>query len=231
MRLILAIAFACLGFLASTEADARTRQHRNMEYACQDENGWYRCPQKYGDFSAPQPDHGPATSEHHDRRSQAWTSNGGSRRSAFPWSARGVVLQDIARRNGGWTAEEAAEAESLRSAWDWIRAVRDRSNALQAPTKTDTRSISIRVRSKDRGHGHPIRLLDGCAFGGEREAHRVRGFSRPGRGGQAGASPLPAGLQRHLAALEGEVGFVGHGKAAEAAGRAFVREAGRLKIL
>lgn len=51
--------------------------------------------------------------------------------------ARGVELQDIWRQNGAWTDAEAAEAATLQAAWDWIKAVRARSDALEADPELD----------------------------------------------------------------------------------------------
>lgn len=47
-------------------------------------------------------------------------------------TARGVELQDVWRRDGQWTVEEAAEAAALQAAWTWIKAVRAHSGALEA---------------------------------------------------------------------------------------------------
>lgn len=46
--------------------------------------------------------------------------------------ARGVELQDLWRRNGQWTPDEQAEAGQLQASWDWIKAVRARSDELEA---------------------------------------------------------------------------------------------------
>jgi hypothetical protein len=56
--------------------------------------------------------------------------------------ARGVELQDAWRVNGEWTAEEAADAQTCRDAWDWIKSVRDASDAIEAtaPIPRDYRS-------------------------------------------------------------------------------------------
>ncbi len=47
-------------------------------------------------------------------------------------TARGVELVGIRVVAGTWTPEEAAEAEALGTAWDWIKAVRAASDALEA---------------------------------------------------------------------------------------------------
>jgi hypothetical protein len=47
-------------------------------------------------------------------------------------TARGVELQDIWRTVGSWTAAEQAEADALKSAWAWIKAVRAASDTLEA---------------------------------------------------------------------------------------------------
>lgn len=55
-------------------------------------------------------------------------------------TARGVELQDMWRRNGSWTMEEEAEATALQAAWDWIKAVRAASNAMEANPPADFRN-------------------------------------------------------------------------------------------
>lgn len=45
--------------------------------------------------------------------------------------ARAIELQDIIRSAGEWTEEESSEADQLRSAWAWIKAVRDSSDKLE----------------------------------------------------------------------------------------------------
>lgn len=47
-------------------------------------------------------------------------------------TARGVELQDVWRRVGSWTTGEQAEADALAAAWDWIKAVRVASDAIEA---------------------------------------------------------------------------------------------------
>lgn len=47
-------------------------------------------------------------------------------------TARGVELINLRALNGAWTAEEAAEAVALQADWDWIKAVRAYSDALEA---------------------------------------------------------------------------------------------------
>lgn len=46
--------------------------------------------------------------------------------------ARSVELQDVWRKVGAWTAEEQAEADALAAAWAWIKAIRLRSDQLEA---------------------------------------------------------------------------------------------------
>lgn len=46
-------------------------------------------------------------------------------------TARAVELQDLWRRNGGWTPGEKAEADALNAAWDWIKSVRAYSDDLE----------------------------------------------------------------------------------------------------
>ena len=46
--------------------------------------------------------------------------------------AASVVLQDTWRKNGVWTVEEQSQASTLTAAWDWIKSVRNHSNALEA---------------------------------------------------------------------------------------------------
>lgn len=46
-------------------------------------------------------------------------------------TARGVELQDVWRRVGSWTINEQAEADALAAAWDWIKAVRAASDAIE----------------------------------------------------------------------------------------------------
>jgi len=45
--------------------------------------------------------------------------------------ARGVELQDAWRQNGEWTVSEAAEADALQTAWNWIKSVRTASDELE----------------------------------------------------------------------------------------------------
>ena len=54
-------------------------------------------------------------------------------------TARGVELIGIRVVAGAWSPEEAAEAKALGAAWDWIKAVRAASDALEAgaPTPAD----------------------------------------------------------------------------------------------
>lgn len=47
-------------------------------------------------------------------------------------TARGVELQDVWRRVGSWTTGEQSEADALAAAWDWIKAVRAASDAIEA---------------------------------------------------------------------------------------------------
>lgn len=47
-------------------------------------------------------------------------------------NARGVELQDIWRKNGSWTEAEQADAAALTAAWEWVKATRAASNALEA---------------------------------------------------------------------------------------------------
>jgi hypothetical protein len=47
-------------------------------------------------------------------------------------TARGVDLLSRRLVAGAWTEAEAAEASALQAAWDWIRAVRAASDALEA---------------------------------------------------------------------------------------------------
>jgi hypothetical protein len=47
-------------------------------------------------------------------------------------TARSVELQDIWRLSGVWTAEEQVEADAIKAAWAWVKAVRAHSNALEA---------------------------------------------------------------------------------------------------
>lgn len=59
--------------------------------------------------------------------------------------ARGVELQDIWRRVGTWTPEEQAEADALKSAWDWISEVRASSNQIEVmdPMPEDINNDSL----------------------------------------------------------------------------------------
>jgi hypothetical protein len=47
-------------------------------------------------------------------------------------TARGVELLNIRVAAGSWTAPQAQEAGELGAAWDWIKAVRAASNAIEA---------------------------------------------------------------------------------------------------
>jgi hypothetical protein len=47
-------------------------------------------------------------------------------------TARGVELLNIRVVAGSWTAPQAQEAGELGAAWDWIKAVRAASNAIEA---------------------------------------------------------------------------------------------------
>jgi hypothetical protein len=46
--------------------------------------------------------------------------------------ARGVELQNNWRLNESWSTVEETEAAQLQAAWNWIKAVRDHSNILEA---------------------------------------------------------------------------------------------------
>lgn len=46
-------------------------------------------------------------------------------------TARGVELMRI-RMSRAWTADEQSEADALQAAWDWIKGIRTKSNALEA---------------------------------------------------------------------------------------------------
>lgn len=47
-------------------------------------------------------------------------------------TARSVELQDIWRLVGKWTEQEQAEADGMKAAWAWIKAIREASNAIEA---------------------------------------------------------------------------------------------------
>lgn len=53
-------------------------------------------------------------------------------------TARGVELLKLRIANGAWTAAEQAEADALKAAWDWIKAVRAASDAIEADLGTMT---------------------------------------------------------------------------------------------
>jgi len=46
-------------------------------------------------------------------------------------TARGVELMRI-RMTRAWTADEQSEADALQAAWDWIKGIRTKSDALEA---------------------------------------------------------------------------------------------------
>src|SRR5690606_24310596 len=50
-------------------------------------------------------------------------------------TARGVELIRVGETN--WSPEEQAEADTLQAAWDWIKAVRAASNAMESEPPAD----------------------------------------------------------------------------------------------
>jgi hypothetical protein len=52
-------------------------------------------------------------------------------------TARGVELVKLRALNGLWTTGELAEADALQAAWDWIKAVRAASDALEVSLPVD----------------------------------------------------------------------------------------------
>lgn len=57
-------------------------------------------------------------------------------------TARGVELSNI-RHDRPWTAEEQAEADALQQDWDWIKAVRRASGAIEARLPEDVDELLV----------------------------------------------------------------------------------------
>lgn len=60
-------------------------------------------------------------------------------------TARGVELTKVLADQGAWSEAEAVEAARLQADWDWIKAVRAASNALEAAIPEDAEGLAAFV--------------------------------------------------------------------------------------